>query len=210
MGNHDEAVFRDAVDFNPHARGAVEYTRRKMKPHWYDSSEKKARWNWLKNLPLRMQEGRFLFVHGSPRDPVAEYLLPTEITHLERDAAATKYEEVFAAFARVAYVGHTHMPGLILEDYTAPSAADLDHRATLSPDVKAVVNLALARGMFGRPKCGIMPIRGHSGVQGGGECGVRKNSNAATTSPSIVTGTIKAAARPSRRRPSARGKLAGS
>ncbi|MCH7701067.1 MAG: FdhF/YdeP family oxidoreductase [Planctomycetes bacterium] len=39
-------------------------------------------------------------------------------------------------------------------------------------NVKAVVNLALARGMIGRSKCGIMPIRGHSGVQGGGECGV--------------------------------------
>ncbi len=39
-------------------------------------------------------------------------------------------------------------------------------------NVKAVVNLALARGMLGRDKCGILPIRGHSGVQGGGECGV--------------------------------------
>jgi molybdopterin-dependent oxidoreductase alpha subunit len=38
-------------------------------------------------------------------------------------------------------------------------------------NVKAVVNLALSRGMLGREKCGIMPIRGHSGVQGGGECG---------------------------------------
>ncbi len=38
-------------------------------------------------------------------------------------------------------------------------------------NVKAVVNLALARGMLGREKCGIMPIRGYSGVQGGGECG---------------------------------------
>ncbi len=39
-------------------------------------------------------------------------------------------------------------------------------------NVKALVNLALARGMLGRDRCGIMPIRGHSGVQGGGECGV--------------------------------------
>lgn len=39
-------------------------------------------------------------------------------------------------------------------------------------NVKALVNLALARGMLGREKCGILPIRGHSGVQGGGECGV--------------------------------------
>lgn len=39
-------------------------------------------------------------------------------------------------------------------------------------NVRSLVNLALARGMIGREKCGIMPIRGHSGVQGGGECGV--------------------------------------
>jgi hypothetical protein len=39
-------------------------------------------------------------------------------------------------------------------------------------NVKALVNLALARGALGREKCGVIPIRGHSGVQGGGECGV--------------------------------------
>ncbi|HLG18348.1 MAG TPA: FdhF/YdeP family oxidoreductase [Bdellovibrionota bacterium] len=39
-------------------------------------------------------------------------------------------------------------------------------------NVKSIVNLALARGMLGKEKCGILPIRGHSGVQGGGECGI--------------------------------------
>ncbi len=39
-------------------------------------------------------------------------------------------------------------------------------------NVKAVVNLALARGNIGRAKTGIIPIRGHSGVQGTAECGV--------------------------------------
>ena len=39
-------------------------------------------------------------------------------------------------------------------------------------NVRAIVALALARGMVGREKTGLMPIRGHSGVQGGGECGV--------------------------------------
>ncbi|MFQ5818344.1 MAG: molybdopterin-dependent oxidoreductase, partial [Terriglobia bacterium] len=38
-------------------------------------------------------------------------------------------------------------------------------------NVKAVVNLALARGMLGRKHCGLVPIRGHSGVQGAAECG---------------------------------------
>ena len=37
--------------------------------------------------------------------------------------------------------------------------------------VRAVVNLALAKGFVGREKCGLMPIRGHSGVQGGAEMG---------------------------------------
>ena len=42
-------------------------------------------------------------------------------------------------------------------------------------NVKAIVNLALARGMIGRPYCGLVPIRGHSGVQGGAEMGAVPN-----------------------------------
>ena len=38
-------------------------------------------------------------------------------------------------------------------------------------NVQAIVNLVLARGFVGREKCGLMPIRGHSGVQGGAEVG---------------------------------------
>ncbi|HVR70065.1 MAG TPA: FdhF/YdeP family oxidoreductase [Vicinamibacteria bacterium] len=37
--------------------------------------------------------------------------------------------------------------------------------------VQALVNVALARGWVGRAKSGLMPIRGHSGVQGGAEVG---------------------------------------
>jgi molybdopterin-dependent oxidoreductase alpha subunit len=37
--------------------------------------------------------------------------------------------------------------------------------------IEAVCALALARGFVGREKCGLMPIRGHSGVQGGAEMG---------------------------------------
>jgi predicted molibdopterin-dependent oxidoreductase YjgC len=38
-------------------------------------------------------------------------------------------------------------------------------------NVQAIVNLVLSRGFVGRDKCGLMPIRGHSGVQGGAEVG---------------------------------------
>jgi molybdopterin-dependent oxidoreductase alpha subunit len=37
--------------------------------------------------------------------------------------------------------------------------------------VRALVNVGLARGLVGRPGRGLMPIRGHSGVQGGAEVG---------------------------------------
>jgi molybdopterin-dependent oxidoreductase alpha subunit len=42
-------------------------------------------------------------------------------------------------------------------------------------NVRAIVDLALARGFVGREKCGLMAIRGHSGVQGGAEVGAVPN-----------------------------------
>ncbi|MGB6625732.1 MAG: FdhF/YdeP family oxidoreductase [Candidatus Acidiferrales bacterium] len=40
-----------------------------------------------------------------------------------------------------------------------------------SDNVRSIVNLQLAKGNIGRPNTGLMPIRGHSGVQGGAEMG---------------------------------------
>jgi molybdopterin-dependent oxidoreductase alpha subunit len=48
--------------------------------------------------------------------------------------------------------------------------------------VRALVNVALARGLFGRRHCGLMPIRGHSGVQGGAEVGCTPGVDAETAS----------------------------
>ena len=41
--------------------------------------------------------------------------------------------------------------------------------------VRAIIDLALTRGFVGRRKCGLMAIRGHSGVQGGAEVGAIPN-----------------------------------
>jgi anaerobic selenocysteine-containing dehydrogenase len=38
-------------------------------------------------------------------------------------------------------------------------------------NVRAIINVALTKGFVGREGCGLMPIRGHSGVQGGAEMG---------------------------------------
>ena len=43
---------------------------------------------------------------------------------------------------------------------------------TACENVQAIANLALMRGMVGRPHAGLMPIRGHSNVQGMGSVGV--------------------------------------
>lgn len=47
----------------------------------------------------------------------------------------------------------------------------LTQHAHGADNIRALVNLALARGFVGRAGAGLMPIRGHSGVQGGAEVG---------------------------------------
>ncbi|HEV2495530.1 MAG TPA: FdhF/YdeP family oxidoreductase [Terriglobia bacterium] len=52
------------------------------------------------------------------------------------------------------------------------------HHRYGSDNVRAIVNLQLARGNVGRPNTGLMPIRGHSGVQGGAEVGAQPGAYA--------------------------------
>lgn len=47
----------------------------------------------------------------------------------------------------------------------------LTQHATGGNAVQMVLNLGLSKGFVGRDKCGLMPIRGHSSVQGGAEMG---------------------------------------
>ena len=51
-------------------------------------------------------------------------------------------------------------------------AMGLTHHAYGTDNVRALANIALARGFLGRPGSGLMPIRGHSNVQGIGSVGV--------------------------------------
>lgn len=111
MGNHDDALFHDASDFNSYARAAIEYTRKRMRPHWWSSTEKRSRWKYLHDLPLTKQEGRFHFYHGSPRDPVREYVLSTDgLLNPE------KLRAIFDCFDGIGVAGHTHQPGMHDQD----------------------------------------------------------------------------------------------
>lgn len=83
-------------------------------------------------------------------------------SHRELCAAAGVSPEVVEAFAR---------------EYADASSAILTWSMGITQHtdavagVQAIVNLALARGNVGRDGAGLMPIRGHSGVQGGAEMG---------------------------------------
>ena len=48
----------------------------------------------------------------------------------------------------------------------------ITHHTHGADNVRAIANLALMRGMVGRPHAGLLPIRGHSNVQGVGSVGV--------------------------------------
>ena len=79
---------------------------------------------------------------------------------LERSAGQTRAEMLrFAqAFAKARHAVVTWSMGITQHIFG-------------SDNVRAIANLQLARGNVGRPHSGLMPIRGHSGVQGGAEMG---------------------------------------
>ncbi len=58
-------------------------------------------------------------------------------------------------------------------------AMGLTHHVHGVDNILALSNLALARGWLGRPGCGLLPIRGHSNVQGVGSMGVSPVAKAA-------------------------------
>ncbi|MCA9851933.1 MAG: molybdopterin-dependent oxidoreductase, partial [Dehalococcoidia bacterium] len=51
-------------------------------------------------------------------------------------------------------------------------AMGLTHHVNGVENITALANVALARGWLGKPGCGLLPIRGHSNVQGVGSVGV--------------------------------------
>ncbi|MDO8485806.1 MAG: metallophosphoesterase family protein [Candidatus Limnocylindrales bacterium] len=92
-GNHDSAACGgNEIDwFNAEARAAMEWTRRVISPSTVA---------WLTALPARREEADFTLVHGSPLDPIWEYLTTT--------AAA---RDNIAAISTVHGLnGHTHVP----------------------------------------------------------------------------------------------------
>ncbi len=111
-GNHDYAVLHSAEGFNPVARAAVEFVRKRMEPDPENPDPDKARrWQYLEELePLYEDAAHDMeAMHASPRQPITEYVLPSD-----PEMDPFKIQEIFQAMNhKVAFVGHTHFPGVI-------------------------------------------------------------------------------------------------
>jgi len=143
-GNHDWALVNTAVGFNPMARRAIEYTRERMEPGRLATRARRARWEYIKALPTRHERGNWLLVHGSPRDPVMEYIFPEDV-----DIAPDKIAEIFGMFQRVCFVGHTHLPGVFTEDMVFRVPAELGGTFGIESK-RAIINV----GSVGQPRDG--------------------------------------------------------
>ena len=98
VGNHDKAVLGeiDLNIFNLDARIAIAWTQHVL------STETLA---YLQSLPATDQSGEFTLVHGSPRQPIWEYILDRYIAKENFPLIKTRW----------CLVGHTHTPVIYKE-----------------------------------------------------------------------------------------------
>ncbi len=93
LGNHDGAAIGgvDVAYFNPDARRAIEWTATVVD----DNSR-----SYLATLPEVRRDGDLTAVHGSPRDPIWEYITSRGVAEANFDHFDT----------RLCLFGHTHVP----------------------------------------------------------------------------------------------------
>ncbi len=144
MGNHEHAVLNGAFGFHAAAKRAIEWTRNQLQDV-SPASRRSALWTLLENLPIRHVMGDVLLVHGSPRDPVMEYVLESD---LWEGADPAKMEEVFAKIERLCFVGHSHRPGVFTGDRAFIAEKELPDGFDVSDGQKYLVNI----GSVGQPR----------------------------------------------------------
>lgn len=108
LGNHEQALMYHAEDFNPKARQAIDWTRDELGA---DPERSDDYWDFLGELEGSRRDEVAMFAHGSPRDPVSEYMLPRDSKNPEKLAANFALMD-----RRVCFVGHSHVPAIYYED----------------------------------------------------------------------------------------------
>jgi predicted phosphodiesterase len=98
-GNHDwAAISRISIaEFNPSAQEACRWTSEQL------TKDNKA---FLSRLPTVLVEGDCTLVHGSPREPIWEYIIYPSTAQLSFQFFDTQ----------LCFVGHTHAPAIFREE----------------------------------------------------------------------------------------------
>ena len=140
LGNHDQGALFDPEGFSSGAERAIFWTRDQLEGG--DNPEAaQRRWDFLAELPRAVRQQKRLFVHGSPRNPLNEYVFPEDVYNTK------KLEKLFSLVDHVSFQGHTHVPGVFTEDLRFYHPGDIGERFTLG-ERKAMVNV----GSVGQPR----------------------------------------------------------
>jgi predicted phosphodiesterase len=143
LGNHDQGALFDPEGFNTGAERAIFWTRAKLETSGPNPAARQQRWDFLGGLPRNRQDGNLLFIHGSARNPLNEYVFPEDIYNRR------KLEKIFALIKQFSFQGHTHVPGVFTEGFEFFSPDELGHEYKLGKE-KAMINV----GSIGQPRDG--------------------------------------------------------
>ena len=148
QGNHEYALQNSAEDFNPKARAAIEWTRDDINGDYSDQNM--AYWDFLDGLEPCGLDEIAMFAHGSPRDPVREYLLPRDVKNQAKMQA--NFAVMREAGRGICFVGHSHVPAIYYEDgsYFRPQGTDGPYDLGNLEQNRAIVNV----GSVGQPRDG--------------------------------------------------------
>ncbi len=143
LGNHDQGAMFDPEGFNPPAEKAIFWTRSQLENPGDNRPAQQKRWDFLAERPRSFKENGFLFVHGSARNPLNEYVFPEDIYNQR------KMERIFALVERYCFQGHTHVPGVFTENLQFHSPEEIDFTYKLDGR-KTLCNV----GSVGQPRDG--------------------------------------------------------
>jgi len=146
QGNHEHALLNSAEDFNPKARAAIQWTRDQLNG-CEDKGRSYAYWDFIGSLEPKADDGTAMFAHGSPRDPVREYLVPRDIQD------EPKMRACFARMSSsICFVGHSHVPAVYYEDRRLyrPRGTEGPYDVLGGGGGRAIVNV----GSIGQPRDG--------------------------------------------------------
>ncbi|MHC4697927.1 MAG: metallophosphoesterase family protein [Planctomycetota bacterium] len=146
-GNHDLAVFYEPTNFNVGAERAAYWTRQTLEDE-SSKAKRDSRWEALGRLPMTCDAKGLLLAHASPRRPANEYLFPEDVY--------TNPTKILENFRRLephhmaCLVGHTHVPGVFLDDpcFDLPDELPDMNIYSITSDEKAIINV----GSVGQPR----------------------------------------------------------